>query len=74
MKIEPHTLKSLASQLLRDDKATIIKETGLSRVTIDEVFKGESITPATFKVAEAAAKIILERRKQASLINEAAKL
>lgn len=71
MKIETHTLKSLYKQLERGDISEISRITGYSLPTVNAAFKGNNITPAYREIAEVAAKMILERRKKAEMINKA---
>lgn len=66
MRIEPHTLKSLNGQLARGEKAELVRITGYSRVTVDDVLNGKikGVTEAVRKIAAAATKLIKERTKK----------
>jgi hypothetical protein len=69
MQIEPHTLKSLNAQLQRGDKTEIARITGYTPKTVENAFKGDSVTPAVREIAAAASKLIAKRRKEAEQIN-----
>lgn len=68
MTIQPHTIKSLNGQLERGDKAEIVRITGYSRVTVDDVMNGRinGVTEAVRVIVDAAQKIVRERMKSDS--------
>lgn len=69
MQILPHTLKSLKGQLQRGDMAEIARITKYSTTTVENAFKGDSVTQATREIALAAKKLIAKRLKETEEVN-----